>query len=78
MDRLFCPTCGNAALERVEMVVGANGAEQYGIRRRHNLRGTKYSLPKPKVSFEIRSVLQQTATPNLCCQKRHSHQPVAD
>ena len=49
MERLFCPQCGNAALEKVEMAVGEGGAEQYGVRRKHVIRGTRFSLPKPKV-----------------------------
>ncbi len=47
--RLFCPRCGNMALERVEVSVGPDGAEFFGVRKRHVLRGTRYSLPKPKV-----------------------------
>lgn len=47
--RLFCPKCGNMGLDRVEVVVGPNGAEYYGVRKRHILRGTRYSLPKPRV-----------------------------
>lgn len=46
--RLFCPQCGNATMEKVEVTTGPDGAEQYGIRRKHNLRGTRFSLPKPK------------------------------
>ncbi|KAL6762805.1 Nin one binding Zn-ribbon like-domain-containing protein [Haematococcus lacustris] len=46
--RLFCPRCGNMALERVEVVVGAGGAEFFGVRKNHTLRGTRFSLPKPK------------------------------
>lgn len=46
--RLFCPRCGNRALERVTIHVGPDGLEQFGVRRRHNLRGTRFSLPKPK------------------------------
>lgn len=46
---MFCPKCGNATLEKVEVVIGPDGAEQYGVRKQHILRGTKYSIPKPKV-----------------------------
>ena len=46
--RLFCPRCGNAALDKVEVVVGASGAAAFGVRRSHCLRGTKFSLPKPR------------------------------
>ena len=31
------------------VAAGADGAEMYGVRKKHVLRGTKYSLPKPKV-----------------------------
>jgi RNA-binding protein NOB1 len=48
MERVFCPRCGNLTLERVEVSVGADGAEFYGVKKRHVLRGTKYSLPKPR------------------------------
>ncbi len=47
--RLFCGKCGNAALQKVEVVVGPNGTEQYGVRKKHILRGTRFPLPKPKV-----------------------------
>jgi Nin one binding (NOB1) Zn-ribbon like len=49
--RLFCPQCGNATMEKVEVTTGPDGAEQYGVRKKHNLRGTRYSLPKPKVTM---------------------------
>ena len=47
--RLFCPKCGNLSLDQVEVVVGADGAEYFGVTKRHILRGTRFSLPKPKV-----------------------------
>jgi len=51
MERLFCPTCGNAALQKVEVSIGENGAEQYGVRKKHIIRGSRFSLPKPRVRF---------------------------
>jgi len=48
MGRLFCPKCGNMTMDKVEVAVGADGAEVYGVKKQHILRGTKYSLPKPK------------------------------
>ena len=48
VGRLFCPRCGNAALDKVKVTVGADGAEQYGVKKKHILRGTKFSLPRPK------------------------------
>jgi RNA-binding protein NOB1 len=46
--RIFCPKCGNMPLDKVEVVVGADGTEVIGARKRHVLRGTRYSLPKPR------------------------------
>jgi RNA-binding protein NOB1 len=46
--RVFCAKCGNATLQKVQHTVGANGAEQFGVRRKHKIRGTKFSLPAPK------------------------------
>eukprot|EP00873_Tetraselmis_striata_P011824 jgi/Tetstr1/432088/TSEL_021559.t1 len=48
MQKLFCPQCGNATMDKVELTIGPDGQEQYGVRKKHNLRGTRYSLPKPK------------------------------
>ncbi|KAK9832410.1 hypothetical protein WJX74_009056 [Apatococcus lobatus] len=45
---IFCPRCGNAALQKVEVTVGSNGEEICGVQKKHVLRGTRYSLPKPK------------------------------
>ena len=47
-QRVFCPKCGNNALERVEKFTGPDGAEHYGVRNKHILKGTKYSIPMPK------------------------------
>ncbi|KAF5837616.1 Nin one binding Zn-ribbon like-domain-containing protein [Dunaliella salina] len=46
--RLFCPRCGNAALERVEVTISPEGTEFFGVKKKHVLKGTRYSLPKPK------------------------------
>ena len=48
---MFCPRCGNMTMERVEVTVGADGAEYFGVRKKHILRGTRYSLPKPRVGW---------------------------
>ncbi|KNC51147.1 RNA-binding protein NOB1 [Thecamonas trahens ATCC 50062] len=49
-ERIFCGTCGNQALIKVAIEVGANGKVKLrgGYRKNYNLRGTKYSIPKPK------------------------------
>ncbi|EEH53702.1 uncharacterized protein MICPUCDRAFT_3608, partial [Micromonas pusilla CCMP1545] len=46
--RVFCPKCGNASLQKVEHTVSSDGVEQFGVRRKHVLKGTRYSLPAPK------------------------------
>ena len=46
--RVFCAKCGNATLQKVQHTVGAGGAEQFGVRRKHKIRGTRFSLPAPK------------------------------
>jgi RNA-binding protein NOB1 len=48
VGRLFCPRCGNATLDKVRVTVGPDGAEQYGVKKKHVLRGTKFPLPKPR------------------------------
>ncbi|KAG1662767.1 hypothetical protein FOA52_006793 [Chlamydomonas sp. UWO 241] len=47
-QRVFCPRCGNMAMERVEVVVGPDGTEFYGVKKKYCLKGTRFSLPKPK------------------------------
>lgn len=63
VGRLFCGKCGNAALQKVEVVVGPNGSEQYGVRKKHILRGTRFPLPKPKVGLA-------QAPPDIPCSMR--------
>jgi RNA-binding protein NOB1 len=40
-SKLFCPSCGHASLARVSVTVGPEGVEQYGIRKKRVLRGTR-------------------------------------
>ena len=47
-ERVFCPKCGNASLNKVEHTVTADGVEQFGVRRKHVLKGTRFTLPMPK------------------------------
>ena len=42
-SKLFCPACGHATLSRVEVTVGPDGANVYGIRKKHVLKGTRYA-----------------------------------
>eukprot|EP00898_Chlorokybus_atmophyticus_P008467 jgi/Chlat1/8621/Chrsp86S08009 len=48
VQRVFCPKCGNGGtLFRVSVNIDESGVVHYGGRKRYNLRGTRYSLPKP-------------------------------
>eukprot|EP00892_Ulva_mutabilis_P007260 jgi/Ulvmu1/4906/UM020_0192.1 len=47
-NKMFCPACGHATLSRVTVTIGPDGAEHYGVRKRHTLKGTRFSLPKPR------------------------------
>ena len=49
-ERIFCGTCGNKALIKATMTVGKDGNVEVrgGYKRVYNLRGTRYSIPKPK------------------------------
>ena len=48
LDRVFCPKCGNQTLQKVEHTVTRDGVEQFGVRKKFVLRGSKYTLPAPK------------------------------
>ncbi|CAI5513306.1 unnamed protein product [Closterium sp. Naga37s-1] len=49
MTRVFCPDCGNGTtLNKVTVTVGVDGVVHAGVRKRHNIRGSKFSLPMPK------------------------------
>lgn len=49
-EKIFCPKCGNATLDRVPITLDADGRMiiHDGRRRKTNLRGTVYSIPKYK------------------------------
>ena len=50
MDKLFCPTCGNATLARLGVSIAADGAPSYHYRKHRdfNTRGTVFALPTPQ------------------------------
>merc|ERR1712072_1034541 len=48
MEAVFCPSCGNNTLYKVAIDVSESGVSHYELRKRNNLRGTKYSIPMPK------------------------------
>lgn len=49
-ERLFCKRCGGAFLQKVSVYVNASGKLTYfkNPKRKINLRGTQYDIPKPK------------------------------
>ncbi|KAM9953443.1 hypothetical protein ACTFIR_008511 [Dictyostelium discoideum] len=50
MDKIFCGHCGNKALYKATTYVDRNGNQRVsvGSAKQFNLRGTIYSIPKPK------------------------------
>jgi len=47
--RVFCPKCGHDTLDRVPLTVEEDGSiKVHDNRRRRNLKGTVYSVPKPR------------------------------
>ncbi|BDA44182.1 probable RNA-binding protein NOB1 [Coccomyxa sp. Obi] len=82
VGRLFCGKCGNAALQKVEVVVGPNGTEQYGVRKKHILRGTRFPLPKPKGGKNrkdpiLREDVLLQRVPQLRARKKEAADPFA-
>jgi len=51
VERKFCEKCGNSTLAKVSVYINDKGEVTYfeNPRRRINLRGTRFSIPKPKV-----------------------------
>ena len=49
VERKYCDRCGSHMLGKVSVYINDNGEITYfdNPRRRINLKGTKYSLPKP-------------------------------
>merc|ERR1719160_1667014 len=46
--KIFCPKCGHSTVDRVPITVDLDGKVQvHDNRRRKNLKGTIYSIPKP-------------------------------
>jgi RNA-binding protein NOB1 len=50
MDKLFCPTCGNATLARLGVSIGDDGVPSYHYKKHRdfNNRGTVFALPTPE------------------------------
>jgi RNA-binding protein NOB1 len=50
IEREYCEYCGSHTLAKVSVYISENGEISYfdNPKRRINLRGTKYSIPKPK------------------------------
>ena len=50
VEREYCEYCGSHTLSKVSVYINDNGEISYfdNPKRRINLRGTKYAIPKPK------------------------------
>lgn len=57
LSRMFCPKCGNQTLQKVEHTVTRDGVEQFGVRKKFVLRGSKYTLPAPKGGRQAKKVI---------------------
>lgn len=48
-EKVFCPKCGNATVQRVPIIVDENGqAKMLNSGRRMRLKGSVYSIPRPQ------------------------------
>ncbi|KAJ1340762.1 hypothetical protein BSLG_004856 [Batrachochytrium salamandrivorans] len=68
MSKQFCPSCGNSTLIRTSVGVDANGQVTYYLKKdfQYNLRGTKYSIPKPKTGRNAGNL--------ILCEDQREHQ----
>ncbi|EGF81804.1 hypothetical protein BATDEDRAFT_10084 [Batrachochytrium dendrobatidis JAM81] len=59
MNKQFCPSCGNSTLNRVSVGINANGQTIYYLKKNFqvNLRGTRYSIPKPKTGRNANNLI---------------------
>jgi RNA-binding protein NOB1 len=57
LTRMFCPKCGNQTLQKVEHTVTRDGVEQFGVRKKFVLRGSKYTLPAPKGGRNAKKII---------------------
>jgi RNA-binding protein NOB1 len=58
MTKLFCPTCGNNTLQRVQCSVGADGQVTLSnVRPITSTRGTIYGIPKPKGGHKAKNLI---------------------
>jgi len=50
VQKVFCQSCGNNTLWRIPVTISEDGTVTYNhnMKKRVNLRGTKYSIPLPK------------------------------
>lgn len=50
IEKEFCTFCGSHTLIKVSVYINSNGEITFfkNPKRKANLRGTKYSIPKPK------------------------------
>lgn len=58
MTKLFCPSCGNNTLQRVQCSVGSDGQVTLSsVNNKISTRGTIYSIPKPKGGCKAKNLI---------------------
>ena len=59
VEREYCEYCGSHTLGKVSVFINENGEITYfdNPKRRINLRGTKYSIPKPKAGRHAKNIM---------------------
>lgn len=73
MTKLFCPSCGNNTLQRVQCSVGADGQVVLSnVNTKISTRGTIYSIPKPKGGCKAKNlILSPNAVPGWATHQRN-------
>lgn len=73
MTKLFCPTCGNNTLQRVQCSVDVDGhVTLTNVKTNVTTRGTIYSIPKPKGGCKAKNlILSASSIPNWMSLQRH-------
>lgn len=73
MTKLFCPSCGNNTLQRVQCSVGADGQVTLSnVNNKISTRGTIYSIPKPKGGCKAKNlILSPNSIPGWASHQHH-------
>ncbi|XP_049851613.1 RNA-binding protein NOB1-like [Schistocerca gregaria] len=57
MRKLFCPSCGNNTLRRVQFYVNQDGGVNLMLDNKISVRGTRYPIPKPKSGKHAKNLI---------------------